>query len=232
MRNEDVNTLTGHRIVDAPARLAQSTQSDAVTNMMHEVQTSWMSQTKGDTVTQFARNGINVGKCGAPLPPGWDATGDGLPKCLPSLNIETERQERQETQTGYPQKPHYPHTDIKPHFPNENRHGYGIPYDHDDYGHGGGMGSHGFPNENSKCGGEKPNFDKEFSKKKFDPYAPSLEMHDGYKRRLRMLEQYNNENPTAHRKSDSTASGGKSSKDGSAASRPKAHNLEPVAPLP
>lgn len=101
MRNEDINTLTGRRIVDAPALSAQANQNDALTNMLHEIQASRMTQPSGDSAMPAPGNAISNGKCSG----------------IPDFGIETS--ESSETHADY----------RKPHGRNMPDYGLSVPYD-------------------------------------------------------------------------------------------------------
>lgn len=90
MQNEDINTFTGRRVMDAPSVIAKTNQDDALTSMMHEIQTSRMSQSNSDSTMQLPGNAISSGKCSEDIAPGWDVNQYGKPKCgaLPELDIE------------------------------------------------------------------------------------------------------------------------------------------------
>lgn len=91
MRNSDVQTLTGHAVLDAPIRNAQSQSAEATNVCTQEAQSTWgPRQQNGDNVTtqmtQSAEARSSESKCGGY--PRDDRP--GIPKCggLPSLDID------------------------------------------------------------------------------------------------------------------------------------------------
>lgn len=56
MSNDDVYTLAGRRVVDAPQQLAQLQPDDALSSMYNEVQSSWMRQSGDTQKPEDARN--------------------------------------------------------------------------------------------------------------------------------------------------------------------------------
>ncbi|MCC7531696.1 MAG: hypothetical protein IT342_24545 [Candidatus Melainabacteria bacterium] len=91
MPNDNVQTLTGQAVLDAPIRNAQSQSSESTNVCTQEAQSTWgPRQQSGDNVTtqltQSAEALSNESKCGG-YPPGGRP---GIPKCsgLPSLDID------------------------------------------------------------------------------------------------------------------------------------------------
>lgn len=111
MRNDEVNTLGGRGVVDAPQRLSQAQPIDAYSNMLQEVQSSWMRQAGGGSpqeLTQTARGAMGTDKCGGYVPQNWDYN-HVIPKCggapaLPDMELFG-------LQNG--EKPHFNHDQMK-----------------------------------------------------------------------------------------------------------------------
>lgn len=150
MRNEDISTLTGQRIVDAPALSAQANQNDALTNMLHEIHASRMSQSSGDSAIQAPRNAISNGKCGA----------------IADFDLETS--ESRETHADH-RKPHLPYDSIKPEF--RNMPDYGLPEPYDNYNHA--FKDERLTGETGKWGWQKPQLGKDGGKKQFGQIDPN-----------------------------------------------------------
>jgi len=150
MRNEDINTLTGQRIVDAPALSAQANQNDALANMLHEIHASRMSQSSGDSAIQAPRNAISNGKCGG----------------IPDFGIETGASS--ETHADH-HKPHDPYGSIKPEF--RNMPDYGLPVPDDNYNHT--FKDEQMTGETGKFGWQKPQSGKDGGKKQFGQIDPN-----------------------------------------------------------
>lgn len=91
MPNDNVQTLTGHAVLDAPIRNAQSQSSESTNVCTQEAQSTWgPRQQNGDNVTtqmtESAESRSNESKCGGY--PRDDRP--GIPKCggLPNLDID------------------------------------------------------------------------------------------------------------------------------------------------
>ncbi len=83
----DVQTLTGHAVIDVPIRNAHAQQAEASNVCIQEVQSTWsLPQRNGDAVTTQGQGGGS--KCGG-YPSEGSNQSQGIPKCsgLPSLEL-------------------------------------------------------------------------------------------------------------------------------------------------